>query len=107
MTAHRRLGFSLAICAGIAVILFAAAERWWTEPAPAPPQAGADTDSSNARIEELQEAIEAQRAALQQARQQRGDASAELDRLTDELSVIRERIEGLREKVKGQPSGTE
>ena len=116
MNAPARLGLSLVLCAGIGALLFAGVQ-WATEEA-APeippavpagdaraasgPEAGespAGADPERARIEKLQAAIDAQRAALRRARQQRGDAASEIDRLTDDLSVIRERIESLQERV--------
>lgn len=109
MTYQQRLGLSLALCVGVAGFVFAAAQ-WWRKPAPEPPAVEASTktrDAREARIEELRSAIEAQRTALQRVRQHRGQASAELDQLTDQLSVIRERIDGLQEQVQGQGSGAE
>lgn len=117
MTPTQRLSLSLAGCLALGAAVFAAVQ-WWSGPAPPPepPSAREETGSEQeverqARIEQLQTEIEAQRRALREARQQRSSATGELERLQDELSAIQGRLEDLRERVDssgadGQDAGT-
>lgn len=80
--------------------------EWPSAGAPEPPTAARDDDGDDARaqdIRELREQLEAQRAALAEARSRRTDAADELEHLRGTLAETRARIERLEARTDDAP----
>lgn len=96
MTAVTRL-----LPALLVAVLTVGALLWWLERPPVsvpqpPPEARDDAGTERAeQVRELRRRLEAQRAALSEARTRRADADDELERVREALAETRARIERL------------